>query len=113
MEDIPRWKKMLSYLIDLRIEQSSSDHHRHLDIWLSKGRFQLCTENAVYSYEDLYDNFGKLFTKKLAMERLPGNQVLILGLGLGSIAIILDQLSSGCWEILNRERAARFRWPRR
>jgi spermidine synthase len=33
------------------------------------------------------------------MGRLPGKQVLILGLGLGSIPIILDRLSYGEWDI--------------
>ena len=96
--EVPHWKRLLSYLIDLRIESSASDHHQHLDIWLSRGRFQLCTENAVYSYEDLYENFGSLFKEKLALDRLPGNRVLILGLGLGSIPIILDQISRDHWD---------------
>ncbi len=86
----PRWKKWLSYLIELHIESAPSAHNPHLYVSLKNGRYQLCTANAVYSYEDLYDNFAQTF-QQLNFSKLKGNRVLILGFGLGSIVQQLEQ----------------------
>lgn len=86
----PRWKKWLSYFVELHIESADSQHNPHLYVSLNRGRYQLCTANAVYSFEDLYDNFFKAF-KRINIETIPGKRVLILGLGLGSIPQILEQ----------------------
>lgn len=84
------WKKALSYLYDVKIESTSSPYNERLDIFLSKGRYSLATEHAVYSYEDLYWNFRIAFEKMLLNE-LKIKKVLILGLGLGSIPLLLEQ----------------------
>lgn len=85
-----RWKKWLSYFFEQHIESASSDYNPHLYVSLNRGRYQLCTANAVYSFEDLYDNFYKAF-QRLDFEALPGKRVLLLGLGLGSIPQMLEQ----------------------
>ena len=85
-----RWKKWLSYFFEQHIESASSDHNPHLYVSLNRGRYQLCTANAVYSFEELYDNFYKTF-QQLNFEALPGKRVLLLGLGLGSIPQMLEQ----------------------
>ena len=87
---IPRWKKWLSYLIELHIESAPGDLNPHLYVSLKKGRFQLCTKNAVYSYEDKYDNFKRIF-KQLSLDFLENGNVLILGFGLGSVPLLLQQ----------------------
>ena len=87
---IPRWKKWLSYLIELHIESAPGDLNPHLYVSLKKGRFQLCTKNAVYSYEDKYDNFKRIF-KQLDLDFLENGNVLILGFGLGSVPLLLQQ----------------------
>ncbi len=87
----PLWKKLLSYFIELHQESTSSEYNPHLYVSLRRGRYQLCTANAVYSYEDLYDNFSRAFNR-LDLDQLPGKKVLILGLGLGSIPLILERL---------------------
>ncbi|MEN0003101.1 MAG: fused MFS/spermidine synthase [Bacteroidota bacterium] len=84
------WKRWLSYLFELPIEQTSSEHNPLLQVLLSRGRYQLCTENAVYSFEDLYDNFYRAF-RQIKIEQLPIQNVLILGLGLGSIPRMLER----------------------
>lgn len=86
----PRWKKWLSYFFEMHIESASSEYNPHLYVSLNRGRYQLCTANAVYSFEDLYDNFFKAF-QKIDLESLPGRRVLVLGLGLGSIPQILEK----------------------
>ncbi|MEM9918824.1 MAG: methyltransferase domain-containing protein [Bacteroidota bacterium] len=88
---IPFWKRWLSYLTEIHIESAPSPHNPHLYVSLRRGRFQLSTANAIYSYEDLYDNFSGAF-EQLHLDRLPGKEILILGFGLGSIPIILEKM---------------------
>jgi len=86
----PFWKKWLSYLVDLHIEDAPSDYNPHLHLCLFKGRYQLCTENAIYSYGDLYDNFVGTFVQ-LDLKSRSIDKVLVLGFGLASIPIILEK----------------------
>ena len=86
----PFWKNLLSYFWEMHIESSPSEHNPHLYVSLRRGRYQLCTAHAVYSYEDRYDNFVKSFNQ-LALEKRDIQNVLILGFGLGSIPIILEK----------------------
>ena len=89
---VPTWKKALSYLTEIRLEETSSEYHSILAVNLSKGRFQLCCEKAIYSYDDKYDNF------KLSFEQLKFNpnwsRVLLLGLGLASVPYMLEKVFS-------------------
>ena len=85
------WKKWLSYLVELHVESVESEHNPHLYVSLKKGRFQLSTANAVYSFGDLYSNFSRAFSA-IDLDRLPGERVLILGLGLGSIPYMLEKV---------------------
>ncbi len=94
----PWWKIAASYLWPIHIESRSSDYNPELYIELSKGRYQLSTANAIYSHEDKYDNFGEILTNRLDLSQI-GDEVLILGLGLGSIPIILDTVDPGRWSI--------------
>ncbi len=86
----PLWKRYLSYLSEIHIESAPSDLNPHLYVSLKKGRYQLCTANAIYSYGDLYDNFFKAF-QHLDFEQQSIKQVLILGFGLGSIPWMLEK----------------------
>ncbi|MCB9273416.1 MAG: hypothetical protein H6564_05205 [Lewinellaceae bacterium] len=86
----PHWKKWLSYLFELHVESAPSSYNPHLYVSLKKGRYQLSTANAVYSFEDLYTNFLYAF-QRLPLDSLPGRDVLVLGLGLGSVPLILER----------------------
>ncbi len=86
----PAWKRYLSYLTEFHIESAPSDHNPHLYVSLSRGRYQLCTANAIYSYEDLYDNFGLAFNQ-MNLDKIEGQRMLILGFGLGSIPFLLEK----------------------
>ncbi len=88
---ISRWKKYLSYLWEVPLEQTSSPYNETLSVCLRRGRRQLCTANAIYSYDDLYDNFTKAF-HRLRPERRSIENVLLLGLGLGSIPYTLERV---------------------
>ncbi len=86
----PIVKKALSYFKDILLESTSSQYNDVLDVYLSKGRYQLCTSGAIYSYEDKYINFFEVF-KRLNWESLNIKKVLLLGLGLASIPQMLEK----------------------
>jgi spermidine synthase len=86
----PLWKKWLSYVYELHIESTSSEFNPHLYVSLRDGRYQLCTANAIYSFEDRYDNFTEAF-KSIDLNKLPGTRVLVLGFGLASVPLILEK----------------------
>jgi SAM-dependent methyltransferase len=88
--EIPYWKKWLSYLVEWHVESAPSPHNPHLYVSVSRGRYQLSTAKAIYSYGDLYDNFARTF-KQMDFAKLPGDQVLLLGLGLGSVPFMLEK----------------------
>lgn len=85
----PLWKRWLSYFWEWPVETISSDKHEMLQVLLIQGHYQLVTANAIYSYGELYTNFLQAF-RKLKMGSWPGKNVLVLGLGLGSIPQILE-----------------------
>ncbi len=87
---IPAWKKYLSYFTDLSLAYSSSNVNPDLHVILSNGRIQLCSKNAIYSFEDLYKNFALLFDL-IELKAINEKDILILGFGLGSIPIILEK----------------------
>jgi len=91
MKAVPAWKKWLSYLTELHIESAPSSHNPHLYVSLHRGRYQLSTANAIYSYEDLYTNFRYAF-RQIRLEALPGKDLLLLGLGLGSVPLMLEKV---------------------
>lgn len=92
MIQIPRWRYWLSHVWEQTLETTSSEHNDYLQVSLVRGRLQLTAEDAIYSFADYYLNFRKTF-KKFDFSRLPKQaDVLILGLGLGSIANLLSEV---------------------
>jgi len=87
----PFWKKWYSYLDDVLIEQTESLYNEDLYVLLCKGRYQLCTNNAIYSYADKYENF-KIAFDKLKIEEHAIEEVLILGMGMASIPYMLEKI---------------------
>lgn len=85
----PAWKKWISHLFEWHLESAPSELNPHLYVSLHRGRYQLSTANALYSYGDLYSNFSDSF-KRIDLDRLPGSEVLLLGLGLGSVPYMLE-----------------------
>jgi len=83
-------KYLWSYVTDVHIESMSSDYNESLHVLLSKGRYQLCTPNAIYSFADKYSNFTDTFTQ-LDLDNSNISDVLILGFGLGSIPYMLEK----------------------
>jgi SAM-dependent methyltransferase len=82
-------QKLLSYVKDVHIESLESYYNESLQVLLSKGRYQLCTPNAIYSYADKYDNFRDSFAR---LDLTNVDNVLILGFGMGSIPYMLEKI---------------------
>ncbi|MEM6772160.1 MAG: fused MFS/spermidine synthase [Bacteroidota bacterium] len=91
MIKIPRHRRWLSYLTEQVLETASSEHNKYLHVSLVHGRLQLVAEDAIYSFGDYYLNFRRVF-ERFDFEQLPLRaNVLVLGLGLGSIPEILER----------------------
>jgi len=87
--NIPFWKNLLSHLVEFPLETVLGNDNLPLTVCLHKGRFQLYSENAIYSWDDLYTQFRDVFNH-LAPEIKQKKEVLLLGLGLGSIPFLLE-----------------------
>lgn len=84
------WMKTASYFADIQLETIESVYSGSLEVICRKGRYALCTNNAVYSYDDLYVNFSDSF-ERLDLDAYELKNVLVLGLGLGSIPWLLEK----------------------
>lgn len=84
------FKKLLSYLFEIKVEETLSEVSGRLRVSLVNGRYMLSTTNAVYSNEDYYVSFKTAF-EKLQMEKRSILNALILGYGLGSIPLLLHK----------------------
>jgi predicted membrane-bound spermidine synthase len=84
------WIKTASYFADIQLEIVESIYSGSLEVICRKGRYALCTNNAVYSYDDLYVNFDDSF-EQLDLDAYALENVLVLGLGLGSIPWLLEK----------------------
>lgn len=80
----------MSYFMEIPLEVIQTSLHPVLKVTLMQGRLQLSTEKAVYSYSDLYVNFRRAFAA-LRLDELEIRNVLLLGLGLGSIPELLEK----------------------
>lgn len=80
----------LSFLTDVKIEEKESTYCKHLTLYLRQGRYLLSTPNAVYSFDDLYHNFKDSF-EALKLQQQSIGRVLVLGMGMGSIPLLLER----------------------
>ena len=84
------WTRWKSYFSDVLIESSSTEQNPLLELYFSKGEYKLCAEKAIYSFGLKYHNFLETF-EQLHITKFAPKNVLILGLGMGSILQILEQ----------------------
>lgn len=82
-------KKLASYFYSFRLEQEESSMSGLLELHYREGRYMLSTENAIYSYQDLYHNFRLAFDY-LEPEKKGIKSVLILGFAMGSVCQLLE-----------------------
>jgi len=86
----PLWKKLLSYVTEISLVKTGSYSNPYLEVLLTNGRHQLVTADAIYSYDDKYENFNHAF-KNIDWDNFKGQKVLLLGLGLGSVILLLEK----------------------
>ena len=84
------WRRFLSYLEPQIIAIGHSAYSGYLELSISRNRYMLASNNAVYSYEDLYHNFAQAF-EIMQMRQYNFDKILVLGMGLGSVAQMLIQ----------------------
>ena len=85
------WRRFISQFKDISLEQTSSLHNPYLEVLLVKGRHQLVTKDAIYSFDDKYLNFREAF-RQIDWDKTKVKRVLVLGLGLGSVILILEKI---------------------
>lgn len=87
---IPAYKKVLSMLVEIPLERTTSRYSKALDVSLKSLRLKLSTRNTIYSFEDRYTSFAHAFSTLDIGNRILSS-VLMLGYGIGSIPIILSK----------------------
>lgn len=90
MSNVTRLKKWLSHFTPIPIEEASSEQNPELAVVLDRGRLQLLSGDAIYSWDDLYRNFDVAFAQ-LDLDQRHCEDVLLLGLGLGSVPFLLEK----------------------
>lgn len=85
------WLRFLSHFKEISLEKTSSVYNPYLEVLLVKGRHQLVTKDAIYSFDDKYLNFREAF-RQLDWDKIQIYRVLVLGLGLGSVILILEKI---------------------
>ena len=78
-------------MVPLTLEEAGSQQNPELAVMLDRGRLQLLSGDAIYSWDDLYKNFLIAFNE-LKIGARPVEEVLVLGLGLGSIPYMLEKV---------------------
>lgn len=86
----PAWHlNALSYFYDIPIEKKHSDYSGTLEVSLHRGEWKLSTFNAIYSFGRHYTSYKGAF-RQLDIHHFPAKNILILGVGLGSIVRLLE-----------------------
>lgn len=89
-------KNITSYLYPILIESKEGSVTPYLEVIKSNGKFILNSENANYSFGGLHTIFDSLF-KKIDIKQYDFKNVLILGMGAGSVVSLLqDKYSCDC-----------------
>lgn len=86
---ITPWQRIKSYFTPQRLEVTESAYTPILEVILSDGRCMLNSPDATYSFEDKYTSFRAAI--HAVRKRLPEySEILVLGLGLGSVPYMLQ-----------------------
>lgn len=83
-------QRLLSYLVPVRVLTTQSPQHSQLELHRFRGRWQLATADAFYSDGAVYSPLRKAF-RALRKEVPEWKEVLVLGAGIGSAVLVLDQ----------------------
>ncbi len=87
---IPWYKYLLSYFYLVKIKDINSEFNPGLCLQMEAGKLLLNTNNANYSYGNMHTVFEEAF-ELCKIEEFPPKNLLILGLGTGSVIDILQR----------------------
>lgn len=91
-----RIKNIVSFLYPVMIETCNGTVTPYLEVMKSRGKYVLNSQNANYSFGGLHTIFDKLF-QKMDINKFEIKNVLILGMGAGSIISLLkDKYRINC-----------------
>lgn len=91
-----RIKNIVSFIYPLMIEARDGRVTPYLEVIQTRGKYVLNSENANYSFDGLHIIFNQLF-KKIDINKFEFKNVLILGMGAGSIISLLrDKYNINC-----------------
>lgn len=82
--------EMISYLFPILIEARNGRVSPYLEVRKYKGKYILNSQTVNYSYGGLHLIFDQLF-QKISIQNFEFNNVLILGMGAGSIISLLNE----------------------
>ena len=85
-------QQLLSLLVPVRIRTGTSVFHPVLELYRYRGRWQLATEDALYSDGAIYSPLRKAFGA-LGDQLAKVETVLVLGAGLGRAVYVLERVS--------------------
>ena len=83
-----KWLTAISYLYDIQVEVASSSLNPFIEVTYHNGKYVLNTKLANYSFASLHKVFQNVF-KELKVKEGNYTNILVLGLGAGSIVSIL------------------------
>ncbi len=84
------FQNLLSYLVPVRVLTMQSPQHDRLELYRYRSRWQLATGDAFYSDGAAYSPLRKAFAA-LRKQVSGWKDVLVLGAGIGSAVLVLDQ----------------------
>lgn len=91
-----RIKNIVSFLYPVMVETCNGTVTPYLEVMKSRGKYVLNSQNANYSFGGLHTIFDKLF-QKIDINKFEIKNVLILGMGAGSIISLLkDKYRINC-----------------
>ena len=111
-----------SYFSEVPLESVDSTISHRLHVSMTRGRLQLTTDHVIYSWEDLYRNF-RYASSRIDWKKFRPKNILVLGLGLGSVIQILErkvsyplsitavELDEGVLYLVKKYSASKFRSP--
>lgn len=90
MQRYPWYTRAGSYLMSYPVEERTGQLTPHLEVVLQNGQLHLNSERVNYSFGALHDLFLKTF-QNLDIGKRELRQVLVLGLGAGSVVSLLRE----------------------
>lgn len=88
---IPLYKRLWSYVLPITLHRRESAQNGILEVQLASGKLVLNSQNANYSFDSLHRVFREVLSHIFNQEPRISGEILVLGLGAGSIMHILRE----------------------